>query len=94
MKTTVTQNGFIKAFHDANRGKQFSYNGLCALYDYFEEIDENMELDVIAICCEYIEYKNFKALKADYSDIKNINDLEEYTTVIKVDNKSFIIANF
>ena len=25
------------------------------LFNYFEEFDENMELDVIAICCEYSE---------------------------------------
>lgn len=94
MKTTVTVNDFIKAFEEMGRGDQFTREGLIALFNYFDEIDESMELDVIAICCDYCEYKNFKNLKADYSDIKNINDLEEHTTVIHIDNKSFIIQNF
>jgi len=38
-----------------DRSTQFSYEALNMLFNYFEEFDENMELDVIAICCEYSE---------------------------------------
>lgn len=40
-----------------NRGKNFGYNGWQAIGDYLEslsdEMGENIEIDIIAICCEY-----------------------------------------
>jgi hypothetical protein len=33
----------------------FSHQGYKVLFDYFEEIDSDMVLDVIAICCDYYE---------------------------------------
>jgi tRNA splicing ligase len=59
MKTTVSRYDFERAFVDADRKENFSYEGLKALFDYFEsyeeETGEEIELDVIAICCEYCE---------------------------------------
>ena len=59
MKQTVYLHDFRDAFHRANRGTQFSYDGLGVLFEYFEELESDMgeeiELDVIAICCEYAE---------------------------------------
>lgn len=54
MKQTITQSTFRDAFH-AIRPNNFSYEALGLLFDYFEECDPDMELDVIAICCEYSE---------------------------------------
>lgn len=58
MYTTVTKSDFIQAFH-AIRPDNFSYEGLCALFDYLEEYEEGtgeqMELDVIALCCDFSE---------------------------------------
>jgi hypothetical protein len=59
MKTTVSRYDFERAFADADRKENFSYEGLGLLFDYFEEYEEStgqeIELDVIAICCEYVE---------------------------------------
>lgn len=55
MKQTIGVTQFHDAFHKADRAKQFSWEALNILYDYFEEIDPDMELDVIAICCQYAE---------------------------------------
>ena len=59
MKTTVSRYDFERAFIDADRKENFSYQGLKALFDYFEEYEEatgqEIELDVIAICCDYNE---------------------------------------
>jgi hypothetical protein len=56
MKTTITHaSQFRDAFHAAGRAEQFSYEALGLLFDYFEELDPDMELDVIAICCDYAE---------------------------------------
>lgn len=59
MKTTVTFSDFCDAFRDMDRDSQFSYAGKRALFDYFTQYEEDtgtdIELDVIAICCEYSE---------------------------------------
>lgn len=60
MKQTVTRSDFIDAFHDMGREDNFSYAGLCALFDWLEELGEDtgqeVELDVVALCCEFSEY--------------------------------------
>jgi hypothetical protein len=55
MKQTVNNSDFHNAFNRMDRGTQFSYEALNLIYDYLEEIDPNMELDVIAICCDFSE---------------------------------------
>ena len=52
MKMTVYVNDFIDAFKKL-RPDNFSHEGLVLLFDYLESLDEEMELDVIAICCEW-----------------------------------------
>lgn len=37
------------------RPDNFSYEGLGALFEYFESMDEDFEFDPIAICCDYSE---------------------------------------
>ena len=59
MKTTVYLEDFRAAFNRAGRGEQFSYEGLQLIYDYIDEYErdsgEEIELDVIALCCEWAE---------------------------------------
>lgn len=59
MKLSLNKYGFERAFVDANRKEQFSYEALGLLFDYFEDYEEQtgeeIELDVIAICCDYYE---------------------------------------
>ena len=59
MKQTVYFSDFTAAFHRADRGNQFTYDGLRVLFEYIEEYEEScgeeVELDVIALCCEYSE---------------------------------------
>tara|TARA_R110000822_G_scaffold167908_2_gene308034 strand:- start:39 stop:368 length:330 start_codon:yes stop_codon:yes gene_type:complete len=58
MKTTVSVYDFHQAFKEL-RPNNFSYAGLNILYDYFEEYErdtgEELEMDVIAICCDFTE---------------------------------------
>ena len=50
---------FREAFRLAGRMDQFSYEGLEVLFDYLDnlsdDIGEPIELDVIAFCCDYDE---------------------------------------
>ena len=99
MKTTVSKSEFVKAFDDYNRSDNFSRAGLEALYDYFEGYEEStgeeIELDVIAICCEYSEYENIKEFQDNYGDeYETIEDIENNTTCINIDDESFIIQDF
>lgn len=58
MKQTVNEYDFRRAF-EASRPDNFSYEGLGLLFEYFEQLEDDMgeeiELDVIAICCEWAE---------------------------------------
>ena len=59
MKQTIDLYTFRNAFYKMGRKDHFSYDGLEILFDYIEEVeqdtDEEMELDVIALCCDYAE---------------------------------------
>ena len=54
MKQTINLSQFRDAFQSI-RPDNFSYEGLENLFSFFEEFDEDIELDVIAICCDYSE---------------------------------------
>jgi hypothetical protein len=98
MKQTVYLEDFRRAFQ-STRPNNFSYEGLIALYDYFQnledDIGEELDLDVIAVCCDYSEYKNFQELKSNYLNIKTLEDLRERTEIIPIeDTEGFIVRNF
>ena len=94
---TVNQADFISAFKSI-RPENFSYEGLKALFNYLEgeseDCDSNIELDVIAICCEYSEYKNFLEIKREYPQVEDHEYLSEITPIIRPSNGNWIIRNF
>jgi len=55
---------------------QFSYEALRMIFDYVEEVDEDAELDIVAICCEYQEMTE-EELRSQY-DIDEDQDCEDY----------------
>ena len=99
MKATVNKNAFIEAFKKSDEhNNQFSPEALNLIFDYLEEIDENMDFDMVAICCNYVEStlddinndfdKNFKSI----SNARKF--LENRTNVIGVTNNSIVYENF
>ena len=99
MKTTVNEYDFIEAFKSAGRENQFSREGLIALFHYLEELDmemgEETELDVIALCCGFAEYKSFEAFRrANGNKYESIEDLESDRQVIRIGDESFIVEQF
>ena len=98
MIKTINEYDFSKAFHNMGRGEQFSSCGLSALFEYFEMLEDEsdqMELDVIAICCEYTEYDSLAEFQEDYgSEYESIHDIRGETELIEIDDDSFIIAQF
>jgi len=99
MKQTINFYEFCRGFEEGNRNNNFSYEGKRALFDWLEQYEEDtgeeMEYDMIALCCEYNEYENIEEFKKEYSDdYESIEDIEERTSVIRIDDKSFIIQCF
>ena len=98
MKVTINETQFIDKFMQ-QRPNNFSYDGLIALFEWLEQYEEDteteMELDVIAICCDFSEYDNLKDFQQDYSkDYESIEEIENETLVIPIDDESFIIQQF
>jgi hypothetical protein len=59
MKTTIDFSDFREAFRNHDRDNSYTREGLMMLFEYFEQYEEEtgqeIELDVIAICCDYDE---------------------------------------
>lgn len=69
MKKTVSADDFVRSFEQM-RMDSFSRMGLYALFEYFEELEEEtgeeLELDVISVCCEYSEYDSAEEAAEEY----------------------------
>ena len=99
MKQTVNFYTFERAFSCSQYKDNFTYDGLMALFSYLEQYEEacgtEIELDVCAICCDFTEYENLKEFRDNFSDrFDSIEDIQDETTVIMVDDDAFIIQNF
>ena len=94
MIQTINKSMFRDAFHSMNRGNNFSYEGLGVLFDYLEEVDVNWDLDVIALCCDFTEYESLEAFNEEHDEAESIEDIEERTTVLQIDDESFIIQDY
>jgi hypothetical protein len=70
MKQSINFSQFVDAFHAYNRYDQFGYQALRVIFDYLEEYEdstgEEVELDVIAICCEF-NVNDAATIARDYS---------------------------
>lgn len=102
IKKTVNFSEFCDSFSE-ERKDTFTYEGKRALFDYLEQYsedsEEDVELDIIALCCEYTEYENLEEYNGQYNyngqHAESIEDIEEKTTVIRIkDSEAFIIANY
>ena len=103
MKQTVSLYEFTNAFHGTQYENNFTYEGLKALYTYLDELEEEtgeeLELDIVALCCEYTEYESLEDFRERYSsDYETMEDIENETTVIYIDapesNGRFIAQDY
>lgn len=109
MIKTIYFQDFRDAFKAFERDN-FTHNGQRALFDHLERLEEDtgeqMELDVIALCCEYTEYANVIEAYNEYMDITTLDQdngdlgaskalewLQERTQVIEFKG-GVIIQNF
>lgn len=79
MKTYISQYDLRRAFQEC-RPDNFSYDGLKVLFEYLEEyemdIGEELELDVIGLCCDFSE-STFEDIAALYNIEIDINENED-----------------
>ena len=75
MKQTIDNaSQFRDAFRALGRESQFSYEAMGLLFDYFEECNPDMDLDAIAVCCEYSE-DTVKNIAGNYDiDLSDASD--------------------
>ena len=79
---------FREAFRLAGRSDQFSYEGFEVLFDYLdnlsEDIGEPIELDVVALCCDYYE-SSVEELIDNYNiDVSDADgDEDEIKTIVE-----------
>ena len=102
---------FREAFRLAGRMDQFSYEGLEVLFDYLDnlsdETGEPIDLDVVALCCDYYEASieelidnyNINVSEVDEGDPDSIIEvvreyLEDNTSVCGQVSGGFVYAAF
>lgn len=105
MKQTIYLENFIEAFHRFNCMGNFSNEGLEVLFNYLEDRNPDMELDIAYICLEYSE-NDPASIAADHrielpenasADARRyvVRDfLEEKTFIIGETKTSFVYESF
>jgi len=112
MKTTINLNQFRDAFYRMGRKDNFSYEGLEVLFEYLEEIEEGtgteIELDVIALCCDFsedtpeniAEAYGIPMLGVDFDDKNDVHDMvqdflrNEGVYVATIKNGKIVFQNY
>jgi len=103
MKQSINFYDFRQAFQQHGRENQFSHEGLSTLFDMLEEYEEGseqeLELDVIALCCDFTEYDSFEELTESYDFIKyedgGCNEsLDYHAWYAKTETNGYIVHNF
>lgn len=92
----ITEDQFINEF-ESIRPENFSIVGLCALYEWLEDMSEDMdkpyELDVIALCCEFSEYASLDAIQDNYGD-GDVDQVYGNTIVLELANGGYILQDY
>lgn len=97
MKQTISTNDFVEAFRKYDRFDQFGRAALESLFDYLEETEdslgEEMELDVIALCCDYAA-SDVDTIAQDYNiDVDGMDDDEKRAAVLEYLNENTTVVD-
>lgn len=100
MIQTVNLSEFRSAFHNMGRGEQFSYEALGCIFEYYEQYEqdtgEQVELDVIAICCDLSELTpdDFRDQYAVPGDTSVMDYLCDQAAYVGETDKTVIFVQF
>ena len=101
MYTRISKYDFMEAFRNMDRYDQFGYEALSALFDYIEDAEQDtgveIDLDVIAICCDYT-VSTLKEVRDAYDldeDVDVLEYLMDNTVVVEeLDDGCILYQNF
>lgn len=99
MKQSVNFNDFIDAFKRFDRYDGFGYSALRVIFDYLEDYEEStgeeLELDVVAICCDYT-VQGHTGIAQDYSidlsDAEGDSDEEEQIVLDYLNDRTMVLG--
>lgn len=108
MKQTIDFRTFRDTFRAYDRADNFSREGLEVLFDYLEQYEgetgQEIELDVVALCCDYNEdtpddiIENYSIDVAGMDDDEKIDAVREYleenTQLVGETSSGFVYACF
>lgn len=93
MKQTITKSMFRDEFIRMGRKDNFSYEGLGVLFDYLTETEDQsneIELDVISLCCDFSELPVDDAL-VQYG-ASSLEELQDNHLVINVNETTVLVS--
>jgi len=99
MKITLTTHAVANELH-SDKNAAWSWAGACALANYLEELEEStgeeMELDVVAIRCDYSEHESLQAWAVDHFGgeayaLESLPDLEDETISDYINDRGTLI---
>ena len=98
MYQSINFSQFCDSFHGTSHEHNFSYEGKRALFDYLEQLEDDtetkIELDTVALCCDYTEFDSLEDIQAEYPQITSLETLQDATTTIECSNGHIIILAF
>ena len=88
MKQTIDLHQFRSGFINL-RPNNFTYKALGSLFEHLEGLEadtgQEMEYDVIAICCDYNEWEDLAEFNSNHDlECETLDEVREHTTVIEV----------
>lgn len=94
---TLSKSSFIDAFKQSSRKDQFSYEALGAIFDYLEEYSndtgENVEVDIVGICCDFAE-SSLSELACSYDiDLEGLEGEDRLEAVVSyMENNTSVLG--
>ena len=106
---TLGQGDFVQLFKESSRKDQFSAEALEAIFNYLdtysEETGENVEFDIVGICCDWAEMTWAEIASSYDVDLsqctdndERIGEVEDFlcknTQYCELSNGSFVFVQF
>ena len=98
IKSYINQSDFVDALTKTYDNTNFTYNGKVALFEHLEQlsddIGEDIELDPIALCCEYSEYRTADEAASEHFTYQGMVFDEEGNETMTADEVEAIALKF
>ena len=90
MKQTINFSQFCDSFYKHGRSNQFSHEALEILFNYLEQLEsdtgQEIELDVVGLCCEYSESDTAQIAKDYNFALEGESDIPQYVLDVLYDH--------